>query len=187
MSLQTWQETLISSQIDGTAVTTTTPGTSLLPPAAVLTLPANYFQIGKVLRLNMFGRIGNRNASTDTITFNLKFGATVVAASQAIPLNAIGKTTVPFWLQWLLTCRSIGNSALATMMHQGIFHSETVIGAPAVAAGGGGIMQIPAGAPAVGTGFDSTVALTVDLFAFWNAANASNTMLSHQYILEALN
>ena len=186
MSLQTWQETLISSQIDGTAVTTATPGASLLPPAAVITIPANYFQIGKVLRINMWGRISNRVTGPDTLTLNVRFGAIQVAASQALAINVVAKTNVSFWLQWLLTCRSIGNSTLATMMHQGLFMSESVIGSPLPSVGGSGVLLIPASAPAVGTGFDSTVAVTVDLYGFWSTG-AVNSIQSHQYILEALN
>lgn len=186
MSLQTWQETLINSQIDGTPVTTATPGTSLLPPAAVLTLPANYFVIGKILKIRMFGRISNRVTGPDTITFNVRYGAIQIASSGALAINIVAKTNVSFLLEWLLTCRSIGNSTLATMMHQGLFTSESVIGSPLPSAGGAGTLMIPASAPAVGTGFDSTVAGTIDVFAFWSTG-AVDSIMSHQYTLESMN
>jgi hypothetical protein len=186
MSLQTWQETLMQSQIDGTAVTTATPGASLLPPAAVLTLPANWWAIGRVLKIKILGRVSNRVTGPDTLTINVRYGAIQIAASQAIPINVLAKTNVSFILEWLLTCRSIGNSTLATCMHQGLFTSESVIGAPLPAAGGQSTMLIPASAPAVGTGFDSTVAGTIDVFAFWSTG-AVNSIMSHQYTLESMN
>ncbi len=186
MSLQTWQETLMNSQIDGTAVTTATPGASLLPPAAVLTLPANYFQVGRILKLKVFGRISNRVTGPDTITFNVRFGAIQVAVASALAINVVAKTNVSFLLEWLLTCRSIGNATLATMMHQGTFTSESVIGSPLPSVGSAGTLMIPASAPAVGTGFDSTVAVTVDLFAFWSTG-AVDSIMSHQYTLESMN
>lgn len=186
MSLQTWQETLMSSQIDGTAVTAATPGASLLPPAAVLTLPANYFQIGRILKIRIWGRVSNRVTGPDTITFNVRYGSIQIAASQALGINVVAKTNVSFLLEWHLTCRSIGNSTLATMMHQGFFQSESVIGSPLPSAGGSGTLMIPASAPAVGTGFDSTVAGTIDVFAFWSTASV-DSIQSHQYALESLN
>jgi len=186
MSLQTWSELIMNSQIDGTAVTTATPGASLIPPAAVVTLPANYMQIGKVLRINVWGRVSNRVTGPDTLTINVRYGAIQIATSQAIPINLLAKANVSFWLQWCLTCRSIGNSTLATMMHQGTLQTESLIGAPLPTAGGSPLMSIPASAPAVGTGFDSTVAGTIDIFAFWSTG-AVDSIQSHQYTLEALN
>jgi len=186
MSLQTWAETLITSQIAGTAVVLGTPGTSLLPPAAVYTLPANFFSIGKTLRLNVWGQVSNRITGPDTLTFNVRFGAIQVAASQALAINIVAKTNVSFHLEWVLTCRSIGNSTLATVMHQGKFESESVIGSPLPSAGGSGVLLIPASGPVVGTGFDSTVAMAVDLFAFWSTASV-DSIQSMEYSLEAMN
>jgi hypothetical protein len=42
-------------------------------------------------------------------------------------------------------------------------------------------------APAVGTGFDSTAAQLVDLFATWSVANAANSITCHQFLIEDLN
>jgi len=57
MPLQTWQETLIQAQSDGTAVTGTAEG-SLLPGQAKFTLPANFLDYaGKTLRIRAAGRI----------------------------------------------------------------------------------------------------------------------------------
>ena len=186
MSLQTWQETLMQSQIDGTAVTTATPGASLLPPAAVLTLPANFFQIGRILKIRIWGRVSNRITGPDTLTLNVRYGAIQIAASQALAINIVAKANVSFLLEWMLTCRSIGNSTLATMMHQGLFQSESVIGSPLPSVGGTGTLMIPASAPAVGTGFDSTIAGTIDVFAFWSTG-AVDSIQSHQYTLESMN
>jgi hypothetical protein len=87
----------------------------------------------------------------------------------------------------MLTCRSIGSGTAATMMHQGRWSSESVIGSALPAAGGVGSHVLPNAAPAVGTGFDSTAVQIVDLFATWQTANAGNTIQCHQFILEALN
>ena len=61
MSLQGWQETLITNQIDGTALANSTTATSILPGAAKFTLSANYFQIGRALRVTAeSGPVGRR-------------------------------------------------------------------------------------------------------------------------------
>jgi hypothetical protein len=48
-------------------------------------------------------------------------------------------------------------------------------------------LMVPNTAPAVGTGFDSTIATTLDFFMACGTSNAGNTATIHQYIVEALN
>ena len=69
-------------------------------------------------------------------------------------------------------------------MHQGTFTSEAA-GATTVA-GEAKTMLLPASAPAVGNGFDSTSAALIDLFATWQTANASNSIQCHQFMLISL-
>jgi hypothetical protein len=188
MSLQSWQETLISSQVDGTALTASTTPTSILPPAAIFTLPNNFFRIGKVLRIAAKGRISNVITTPGTLTFSVQLGTgpVIAATSDALALNIVAKTNLAWELEWLLTCRAIGASTSANLMHNGHFTSESVIGSPLPSVGGAGTLALVNSAPAVGTGFDSTAAQKVDLFAAWSISNA-NSILVHQYILEALN
>jgi hypothetical protein len=187
MSLQSWQETLISALGDGAALGNTTTRTSILPTAARRTLEANFFSIGKVLRVTAKGRISNLVTTPGTLLLDIGLGGVVAASGGAMALNIVAKTNVPFELEWLLTCRAIGGGTSANLMHQGHFRSESVIASPLPSAGGAGTHLLPNAAPAVGTGFDSTAPLILDLFATWSIANASNTITLHQFILEALN
>lgn len=193
MGLQTWQETLINSNVDGVAVANTVTRTSLLGGVgtgashAKLTLPANYLQVGRVLRVSAQGRISTVVTTPGTLTLDLQLGSVIVANGGALSLNIVAKTNVPWWLEWVLTCRTIGSGTIATFMHQGLFQSEAVIGSPLPTAGGNGSLLIPTGAPAVGTGFDSTALGQFDIFATWSIANAANSVQLHQYRLEALN
>lgn len=184
MSLQTWQETLISAQVDGTALNTSTSATSILPAAAKFTLPSNYFAIGKALRITAAGRISNIVTTPGTLTMSVRLGGVTAFTGGAIPLNTTAKTNVAWWLELLLTCRTIGASTSATLMGQGQFVSESVLSS---AAGLANDCLLPASAPAVGTGFDSTSAQIVDLFAQWSISNAANSIQLHQYTLESLN
>jgi hypothetical protein len=184
VSLQTWGETLISAQVDGTALNTSTTATSILPPAAKFTLPANFYSIGKVLRVVARGRISNIVTSPGTITLDVRHGSAVVFNGGAVSMNTTAKTNVSWTLEALLTCRSIGSTTTATLLGMGTFTSESVVGA-----GSGTTLtaSLPASAPAVGTGFDSTASQQVDLFAAFSVSNAANSIQLHHYTLEALN
>lgn len=187
---QSWQETLVIAQSDGAALTNTLVETSLLPGQAKYVLPANFLDyIGKTLRVRATGRISTVVTSPGTLTFRVKLNTTpiAVAVSPAFALNVAAKTNVTWLLEWSLTARTIGSGTAATLLHTGYWQSEAVIGSPLPSAGGSGQLMIPASAPAVGTGFDSTVPNLVDLTAQWGTANAANSLQLHQYALESLN
>lgn len=181
MALQAWQETLVTSTTDGPALSASTTQTSIIPVASKYTLPANYLQIGRMLRVTVQGRISTRVTGPDTITFDLKAGSTVIATSGALSLNTAGKTNVSFMLDWVLTCRAIGTGTSTTFMHLGTFTSEAVVGA---AANTTLTTCMPVSAPAVGTGIDATSSQALDLFATFSNAT-TNALTVHQYRLES--
>jgi hypothetical protein len=185
MPNQGWVGTLISSQIDSTAMTANGADTSILPPAAIFTLPANFLTIGSALRLRAWGRISNIVTTPGTLTFTVYFGAIKVFSGVALQLNAVAKTNVAWFAEVKLLCRSIGNGSLATLMGMGLWTSESVVGSPLPASGGVGTLLMPASAPAVGTGFDSTVSQAIDFRG--NFSLTGNSILTHMYTLESLN
>jgi len=185
MSLQKWQETLITAQVDGAAKTAPAIGT-ILPGAALYTLYAGFFELGRTLRLTASGRISCAVTTPGTARFSVMFGSVVVFDSLAVPLNVVAKTNVGWTLEVLMTCRAIGTGTSANLMGQGKFTSEAVVGSPVPSVGGVGVSVLPYNsAPAVGTGFDSTNAQQIDLQFTQTAATGSITL--HQYLLEALN
>jgi hypothetical protein len=191
MSVNSWQETIISAQVDGVALTNSTTPTSILggtgtgASQAKVTLPANYFATGKILRVTAAGRISTLVTSPGTLTLDIRFGAVVVANGGTMVLSTTAKTNVAWYLQWLLTCRAIGSGTVANLMHQGFWTSEAA-GATTVA-GEAKTILLPQSAPAVGTGFDSTASQSVDLFGTWSVANASNSIQTHQFMIESMN
>lgn len=191
MAYQTWQQLLVSMGQDGTALGTSTTETSILHTSARYALPANFlYYPGQALRLRAMGRVSNIVTTPGTLTFRFKLGPTAniaVASSPAFALNTTAKTNVTWILDWDFVVRSVGGGTSATLMHSGTWTSESVIGSPAPAAGGAGGHMIPASAPAVGTGFDSTVTSIADLTAQWSVSNAGNTITCHSYKLESLN
>jgi len=192
MTLVGYQETLITSQIDGTARSSFTTAVSIIPPAARYTLPANYFSIGKKLRVTASGRISNVVTAQPTFTFQVMMGPTsniIVFTGGAMTCSTTAHTNVPWSVEIDLTCRAIGDSTTANLMGQGRVWSQAFVASGATADGANThtTLMIPNTAPAVGTGFDSTVAMVVDLFAACGTSNASNAIQCHQYALESLN
>lgn len=187
MSFSSWMETYATANGDGPSLSNSTTATSILPAQAKFTLPANFFAIGRAIRIVATGRISNIITSPGTLTLDVRFGSIIVANGGPINLNVVAKTTVPWWLEWVMTCRAIGNGTTANLMSLGNFQSESVVGSPAATAGGNGALLMPVGTPAVGNGFDSTATQTVDLFATFNTANAGNLIQLHSYVLMGLN
>lgn len=182
-----YQTTLVEAQTDGTAVTATAEGT-LLPGQARIFLPSGYLnRIGKRLHVLATGRISNIVTTPGTLTLRFKLGPTAniaVAQSSAIQLNAAAKTNVSWVLDMTMTLRSIGSGTSATFMANGQWTSESVVGSPVPASGGAGGAMWQASAPAVGTGFDSTVDNLIDLTAQFSLTG--NSIQLHTFALEDL-
>jgi hypothetical protein len=188
VGVQTWGETLASLHVDGTALSNTTTatslfGTSVAAAAAKYSLPANYFRIGQQLLVKAAGRFSNVVTTPGNFTFDVRFGSTVVFNGGAIAVSTTAHTNVAFALEILLTCRAVGSGTTANLMGQGTWITEGLSATANVAA----VASLPVSAPAVGTGFDSTAAQTVDLFGTWSVANAANSVTVHQYALIGLN
>jgi hypothetical protein len=185
MSLQTWQELLNYSGGDGPALTASIVATSIAVPTK-LTLPVGFWVPGKKLRVTTYGRISTVVTTPGTLTLDVRMGAVIAHTSQALALNIVAKTNVLWKHQVVLQCRSIGPGTGTTLLGLGDFTSEAVIGSPLPTVGGSGVLMIPASAPAVGTGFDSTLSQVVDLFATWSISNA-NSIQVHDMSIEAMN
>lgn len=185
MSNQSFQQVLVESQVDGTALTAAAAA-SCIPAAAKFTLPANFFdRIGKQLLVRASGRVSTVVTTPGTMRFDVRFGATVVFDGLAVALaTADAYTTQGWWLEILLTCRAIG--ATGNLMGQGKLTSMNIAGAAATPPKGALTAMLPWNtAPAVGSNFDTTASQQVDLFFTQTVATGSLTV--HQYELISMN
>lgn len=192
MGLQTFQETLVTQQAAGTLFNTYTTAKSVINPQALWVMPAGYLYIGRKLRVAVKGSVSNIVTTPGTMNFQVKLGPTaniIAFDTGTIQLNATAHTTLPFWLEIELTCRSVGSATAATLMGlanvTGIMFTRTA--GQTDDAQGMQTLLAPATAMAVGTGFDSTVANILDLWAGFSISNAGNGVQIQTYAVESLN
>lgn len=178
-------QVIASSYTDGPALVAAAAA-SMLPTYVPTTLPAGYWQIGRIWRLRASGRISCAVTTPGTARFDLRLGGIVVFDSLAMPLNIIAKVNVQWDLDVLLTCRAVGSGTLANLMGLGRWNSEASINTPlpSVGPGPGGQMIPYNTAPVVGAGFNSQSALTLDMFFTQTVATGSQTC--HQMVLEQM-
>jgi hypothetical protein len=189
MSAYSWGEVLVEAQTAGANLTASTTATSLLPTAAVFTLPAGFFsRPGKMLKILATGQLGNIVTTPGTLTIDVQLGGSVVAFNGgAVQLSSTAHTALPFWLEIILTCRSIGNGTSATLMGQGRMTAQSLsLTAVADSTTTPATLLLPNTTPAVGTGFDSTVSQKVDLRGTFSLSNA-NAIQLQTYALIAMN
>ena len=185
MSRQFWSETLVWATASGTAVADTTTETIIFPN---VTIPANYLQDGRTLRITAFGQYSN--TGTPTLIFSLRWGGvsgTVICKTAAITTPS-GVTAATWMLEIIITVRSNGFSG--TIMGNGVcFCFAAVAGTVASATGAACVNPMTNGGvvtPAVAT-VDLTADTALSLTATWSAASESNTLTGLNYLIEALN
>lgn len=176
--------TLASNSVDGVALTNSLVATSILPSSAICAIPAGALQIGSLLKITLRGRVSTVVTTPGTLTLDVRLGGVVVSVFGAIALNIVAQTNATWEATLLASVRSVGNGISATALCTGAFISRAVIGSAAVATAGAGEVLLPDTAPAVGTGFDSTASLAVNVFGTWSVASVSNSIQVHQALVE---
>lgn len=187
MSRQFWAETLLWATASGTSVNTSVAETIIFPN---ITIPANYLQDGRTLRIRAFGSHSTLGSGTVTNIFALRLGG--VAGTLLCKTGAITQVislTAALWdLEIYLTVRSNGSSG--TIMANGIarMHGATAptigsaTGAPAIAPMTNGGQVTPATATV-----DLTSDMALSLTTQMGASSASNIIQGLNYTIEAMN
>lgn len=186
MSRQYWSEAVQWIVSSGTAVANTGTETILVPD---VTIPANYLQDGRVLRIRALGGYGT--TGTPTLAFKFRWGGVaatpILAASGAFttPSGAGGGASMTaMWnLDVFLQTRSNGSSG--TLMTNGeltVFTTGTA---------GGTEYPIASGSTGGTTPVAVTANLTADtafsFTALWGTAAAANSIQCVNYTIESLN
>lgn len=177
-------QTILSTYTDGPALTAAAAA-SCLPTYAPTTLPAGYWQIGRIWRVTLTGRVSVAVTTPGTLRWDVRLGGIVAADTLAVLANVVAKTNVGFYLEGLLTCRAVGSGTSANILNQWRLTTEAIINTAVPTTGPGGGYALPWNtAPVVGSGFNSQSALTLDVFFTQTVATGSMTV--HQAIIEQM-
>lgn len=172
----------------GTLYNTYTTAISVLPASAIPTLPANFWTVGKQMRVRGVASLSNIVTNPGTFAMQVNVGSVVAFTTGNIQLNATAHTLLPLNFEFIMTCRAIGSGTSANFMGTGWLQGiqPTLTAGQTDAANTGGIFSAPATAPTVGTGFDSTAAAAIDLFVGFSISNAGNGFRIEQYTVDII-
>lgn len=187
--IQTGQGVIANQMAAGTLYDTYTTAKSVINPQALVTLPPNYLYPGKMLRIRVHGGISNIVTAQPTFTFQVMMGSIIVHTSGAITTTTTAHTLIPFTYEVILRVDSVGSSTSAKFLSQGVLKGImfVILGAVGDPTSGVGTIMCPNTAPAVGTGFDSTVSNILDFWVGISASDAANGIKIYQYTVEDLN
>lgn len=185
MARQFFQETISWATASGTAIANSTTETILFPN---ITIPANYLQDGRVLRLRLFGGYGT--TGTPTLTFAVRWGGvagTVISKGGAITTGSGvggGASMTALWsIEVILQVRS--NGSTGTLMTNGeisLYTTGTAAGSSYPLASGSTGGTTPATATV-----DLTADAALSVTALWGTANAANSIQGTNYTIESMN
>ena len=184
-----WIEMLSSAKVAGPSLASFTTAVTAIPSPARRTIPADDWDEGKILLVKAAGRISNVVTAQPSFTFQIMLGTVAVPiiawTSGALVCSTTAHTTVPWFLEVMLTCRSLGSGTSGTLMGQGTVESRAFIDSTAVADSvqTHSTLLVPETTPAVGTGFDTNIANVVDFFIACSVSNAANLIQVEQYAL----
>lgn len=180
-------QVLTSQKAAGTLFNTYTTAKTVLNATELLTLPANFLEVGRKLRVKASGGLSNIVTTPGTVTFQIMMGSIVAWTSGAIQMSTTAHTLIPFDLEVLLRTDSIGASTAAKFLGMGKLNGIMfTVGAGADSTTVVGQFPVPATAPAVGTGFDSTIANILDFWVGFSISNAGNGVQLYDYTVELL-
>ena len=184
MSRQFWNETLTWATSSGTSVTSANVETILFPN---VTIPANYLQDGRCLRIRAIGQ-WTTTASTPTLIFSLRWGGvsgTLLCKTAAI--TTVASTTAALWdLDIIVQTRSNGSSG--TLMANGVCRAFAGV-AGTIASATGEALVTPMSNGGVITPAVATVDLTADtaLSLTVTPSTTAATLIGLNYTIEAIN
>lgn len=182
MSRQFWEEVIACAVANGTACTAAAEG--LIFPS--VSIPANFMQDGRALRMTAMGKYSNVVTTPGSITFRIRWGGlagTILAQTSAIALNIVAQTDIMWRLQCEIVCST--NGATGTLLAMG----QVDLAMQLAASQGLACMMGSTGGLTTNTPAAVTVDLTAvtDLSLTYQSTVATGSQTGMTYILAALN
>ncbi len=189
MSVPYFSQVLATQQAAGTLFNTYTTAKSVLNTTELVPMPGNYLRVGSKLRIHAWGGLSNVTSTPGTVVFQVMMGSIAVWTSGNVQLSTTVNTLTPFDLEVILRLATSGSGTAATFIGGGRLAGLSVqlgsgVANPTVT---DSILAVPAGAPAAGTGFDSTISDILDFWVGWSSGVAGNGVQLYDYTVEQLN
>lgn len=184
MSRQFWAETITWATASGTSVNSANVETILFPN---VTIPANYMQDGRCIRVKAFGQ-WTTTATTPTLIFNIRWGGvagTLICKTAAI--TTVISTTAAGWeMDVVLQTRS--NGSAGTVMGNGALHAYAGV-ATTIASATGNAATTPMMNGGTITPAVATLDLTADtaLSITVTPSTTAATLIGLNYTIESMN
>jgi len=157
---------------DQTIGNTTTETTIMNGSVGTLTLPANFFIVGKTIRIRMRGIVSN--TGTPNFTVKTKLGSTVVASTGLVTMSK-NITNKYFDCEITITCRTTGASG--TIMGAGKFEHDAT----------GNLAETYGMVSTSAVVVNTTASQTINITFEWGTANVANTITSQVGVVEIIN
>ncbi len=185
---QFFSQVLVSQDAVGTAFSSFTTAKSILNVNDVYPIPQPWFTRGLKLRVSGLLAVSNIVTTPGTFALQVNMGSVAAFTSGNIQLNATAHTLLPLPFSVTMRLDSVGSGTAAKWLGAGWVAGiqPTLTAAQVDAVNTSGLFQAPVTAPAVGTGFDSSVSQNLDLFFGFSISNAANTVQIYDYTVERL-
>lgn len=184
-------QTLKTQHAAGSLLNTYTTAKSVINTQAIAAIPPGLIGLGDMLHIRASGGLSSVVTSQRTFTFQVMMGpaqpsSIIVHASQALITTTTAHVLIPFEYDCWMRLDSEGSGTSAKFLSQskatGIMFP--ISGAVADPTATVGTIMAPATAPAVGTGYDSTVLNYLDFFVGLSASEATTGIQIYQYSVD---
>jgi hypothetical protein len=187
MSIPFLVQTLASQSAAGTLFNTYTAAKSVINPTELVQLPPNYLRQGSKFRIKAWGGLSNIVTTPGTVVFQVMMGSIIAWTSGTIQMTTTANTLTPFDFEATLQVRAAGSGTAATLIGSGYLTAlNLTIGSGANPTVTDTSIVVPVTAPAVGTGFDSTITNLLDFWVGFSISNAGNGVQVQDYTVEQL-
>lgn len=189
MGISSLVQTIASQKAAGTLFNSYTTAKSVLNPTELVQLPANFLQLGSKLRIRAMMGLSNIVTTPGTVVFQVMMGSIVVWTSGLVQMATTSNVLLPVELEVNLRLDSAGSGTAAKFMATGkIVGLGVQLGAGAAnGAVTDSALVLPTTSPAVGTGFDSTIADILDFWVGFSISQPTNGVQVYDYTVELLN
>lgn len=161
----------IYAESAGTTIQNTTTATSIIGTVAgSTTLPANFFAVGKTIRIFASGTY-KQTSGSNTCTIALTIGGVSMGSVALTHANAVGPI---YWeAEWNLTCRTSGASGTIQYTSKGILNTTA--------------LSTYFNSPATSASINTTTSNAIAISGTWSAANADNILVTSIHYANFIN